>query len=93
MSAAVLAGECRHESAWTQSKGRARCGRCGVERFTDYGSLRPVDLPHVVKPANTHWADRAAAAWISQMARRATWWGLGVGGGPFTATGRTPRST
>ncbi|MFD0382837.1 DUF6255 family natural product biosynthesis protein [Streptomyces stramineus] len=67
--------------------GEARCRTCGVVRFTDYGALRPQEMPQVVTPSarSTYWADRAAAHWISQIARRATWWGLGVRGGGASA--------
>ncbi|WP_373303655.1 DUF6255 family natural product biosynthesis protein [Streptomyces cinnamoneus] len=54
---------CPHAAGWTRAEGEARCERCGVRRFTEYGAVRPPGLPQAVVPAarDRYAADRAAA--------------------------------
>ncbi|MEU1312831.1 DUF6255 family natural product biosynthesis protein [Streptomyces cinnamoneus] len=54
---------CPHAAGWTRTAGEARCDRCGVRRFTEYGAVRPPGLPQAVVPAvrERYAADRAAA--------------------------------
>ncbi|MFF7688286.1 DUF6255 family natural product biosynthesis protein [Streptomyces syringium] len=81
MTVTVLARECGHRSGWTCVGGEARCGACGVVRFTEYGALRPPGLPQVVTPVgDARRADRRAARTVSRTARRPAWWGQRPGG-------------
>ncbi|WP_372471988.1 DUF6255 family natural product biosynthesis protein [Streptomyces albireticuli] len=68
----VVRAACTHPVGWTHTRGEARCRACGVVRFTDYGAVRPPGLPEAVTPApaGARCADRAAASWISEAARR-----------------------
>ncbi|CAM5533098.1 DUF6255 family natural product biosynthesis protein [Streptomyces abikoensis] len=70
---------CNHSEGWNHpAPGEARCRRCGVTRFTEYGAVRPPGLPYVrtPEPEAARRADRAAATWIANLPRRRTWWGL-----------------
>ncbi len=76
MSTAVAT--CAHRAGWVRGKGEARCGSCGVVRFTEYGALRPPGLAEAVTPPRGG-ADRAAALWVMRRTRRRTeWWGRAV---------------
>ncbi|MEV6778045.1 DUF6255 family natural product biosynthesis protein [Streptomyces syringium] len=68
---------CGHQSGWTQSHGEARCDDCGTRRFTDYGALRPAELPQTITPPprRAHKADRAAARHVARIVRRGIRWG------------------
>ncbi|MFV8128975.1 DUF6255 family natural product biosynthesis protein [Streptomyces syringium] len=77
--------ECGHRSGWACTGGEARCGACGVVRFTEYGALRPPGLPQVITPGGTGRADRAAARVLSRIARRPAWWGQRPGRGVTAA--------
>ncbi|MEU2512670.1 DUF6255 family natural product biosynthesis protein [Streptomyces syringium] len=57
-----------HHSGWRESAGEAQCPNCGTRRFTDYGALRPPELPQTITPSDysRDKADRAAA--------RQVWW-------------------
>ncbi|MGA5133182.1 DUF6255 family natural product biosynthesis protein [Streptomyces olivoreticuli] len=69
---------CAHRAGWVRGKGEARCGSCGVVRFTEYGALRPPGLAEAVKPSQGGSVDRAAALWVMRRTRRRTeWWGAG----------------
>ncbi|MBT2384901.1 DUF6255 family natural product biosynthesis protein [Streptomyces sp. ISL-11] len=68
----VRAKECRHQAGWSHGRGESRCQGCGVVRFTDYGAVRPTELPQTVVPGErARHADRAAAQWLAQAAQRA----------------------
>ncbi|MEV5141987.1 DUF6255 family natural product biosynthesis protein [Streptomyces syringium] len=66
-----LVRPCVHHSGWTESGGEARCVECGTRRFTDYGALRPPDLPQTVTPSDRsrERADRAAARQVWRRIR------------------------
>ncbi|MEV5137797.1 DUF6255 family natural product biosynthesis protein [Streptomyces syringium] len=70
-------GNCGHRSGWTQSHGEARCNDCGTRRFTDYGALRPTELPQTITPPprRARKADRAAASHVARFVRRGIRWG------------------
>ncbi|WP_418952520.1 DUF6255 family natural product biosynthesis protein [Streptomyces albireticuli] len=59
---------CPHRGGWTHHGGESRCDDCGVRRFTEYGAVRPSDLPYAVTPPTParHSKDRVAALNISQ---------------------------
>ncbi|MEW2579642.1 DUF6255 family natural product biosynthesis protein [Streptomyces syringium] len=63
-----LVRPCVHHSGWTGTGGEVQCPNCGTRRFTDYGALRPPELPQTVTPSDysRDKADRAAA--------RQVWW-------------------
>ncbi|MCA6093035.1 hypothetical protein LE181_12790 [Streptomyces sp. SCA3-4] len=62
-AAGRLVTHCPHAAGWTRTAGEARCERCGVRRFTEYGAVRPSGLPQAVVPSPRarRAADRAAA--------------------------------
>ncbi|WP_370419497.1 DUF6255 family natural product biosynthesis protein [Streptomyces sp. QH1-20] len=66
-----LVRPCVHHSGWTENGGEARCVDCGTRRFTDYGALRPPDLPEVLTPSDhaRSAADRAAARQVWRRIR------------------------
>ncbi|WP_370420831.1 DUF6255 family natural product biosynthesis protein [Streptomyces sp. QH1-20] len=81
VTVAVLSRECGHGAGWRHTGGEARCGACGVVRFTEYGALRPPGLPQVVTPVGSaRRADRSAARVVSRTVRRPAWWGQRPGG-------------
>ncbi|WP_418952440.1 DUF6255 family natural product biosynthesis protein [Streptomyces albireticuli] len=68
----AVTAACPHLAGWARAGGESRCCACGVVRFTDYGAVRPPGLPQAITPAGgrARRADRAAASWISEAARR-----------------------
>ncbi|WP_372410626.1 DUF6255 family natural product biosynthesis protein [Streptomyces luteireticuli] len=60
-----LMSHCQHLSGWESTNGEDRCPTCGTRRFTDYGALRPKELPQAVAPS-PH--DRAAATVLTSAA-------------------------
>ncbi|MEW2580183.1 DUF6255 family natural product biosynthesis protein [Streptomyces syringium] len=68
---------CGHRSGWTQAHGEARCNDCGTRRFTDYGALRPAELPQTTTPPprRARNADRSAARHVARIVRRGIRWG------------------
>lgn len=46
-----LMDNCPHREGWESGNGEERCTRCGTRRFTDYGALRPPEVPQVVAPS------------------------------------------
>ncbi|UBI40954.1 MULTISPECIES: DUF6255 family natural product biosynthesis protein [Streptomyces] len=74
-----LVGHCRHLGGWEAAGGEERCRTCGTRRFTDYGALRPRELPPVVAPSPEDGtrADRAAATVMARTIRHLSRWGRG----------------
>ncbi|WP_425543479.1 DUF6255 family natural product biosynthesis protein [Streptomyces luteireticuli] len=72
-----LVRHCRHGSGWESGGGEERCRDCGTRRFTDYGALRPPELPTVVTvpPRDRVRADRSAAILISRGLHSLCRWG------------------
>ncbi|GAA0414910.1 DUF6255 family natural product biosynthesis protein [Streptomyces luteireticuli] len=66
-----LMSHCQHLSGWESTNGEDRCPTCGTRRFTNYGSLRPKELPQAVTPTphDRTRADRAAM-WRDPSRRR-----------------------
>lgn len=66
-----LMDNCQHREGWETANGEERCTRCGTRRFTEYGALRPPEVPQVVPPSpeDRARADRAAAAVIARTVR------------------------
>ncbi|MBH1933752.1 hypothetical protein I5Q34_05485 [Streptomyces sp. AV19] len=75
-----LMPHCRHLSGWDEIGGEQRCRTCGTRRFTDYGALRPRELPSAVTPSpeDLARADRAAAIVVSRTVRHLSRWGFGA---------------
>ncbi|GAA2921489.1 hypothetical protein GCM10020221_17140 [Streptomyces thioluteus] len=74
-----LVRHCRHGSGWESGGGEERCRDCGTRRFTEYGALRPPELPSVMTPSprDCERADRAAAEVIARTVRNLCRWGTG----------------
>ncbi|KNB53591.1 DUF6255 family natural product biosynthesis protein [Streptomyces caatingaensis] len=72
-----LMSHCQHLSGWESAHGEDRCPTCGTRRFTDYGALRPKELPPAVTPSphDRIRADRAAATVIARTVRHLSHWG------------------
>ncbi|WP_171162124.1 DUF6255 family natural product biosynthesis protein [Streptomyces sp. I05A-00742] len=73
-----LVDTCRHTSGWESAGGEEQCPDCGTRRFTDYGALRPPDLPSAAptpSPRDSARADRAAATVIARTVRHLSHWG------------------
>ncbi|MEV4869694.1 DUF6255 family natural product biosynthesis protein [Streptomyces syringium] len=68
---------CGHRSGWTHTRGEALCNDCGTRRFTDYGALRPAELPQTTTPppCRARKTDRAAARRVARFVRRGIRWG------------------
>lgn len=56
-----LVSNCGHVEGWESGNGVERCQTCGTQRFTDYGALRPPELPVMATTAiRTHDCDAGA---------------------------------
>ncbi|WP_374193081.1 DUF6255 family natural product biosynthesis protein [Streptomyces sp. AV19] len=68
---------CQHLAGWEAGDGEERCPDCGTRRFTEYGALRPKELPSPVTPSphDAIRADRTAAIVISRTVRHLSHWG------------------
>ncbi|KNB52311.1 DUF6255 family natural product biosynthesis protein [Streptomyces caatingaensis] len=70
-----LMDNCQHREGWETANGEERCTRCGTRRFTEYGALRPPEVPQgVAPPEGRGRADRSVGAAVARTVRQIRRW-------------------